>query len=215
MPSRQPRKSMSTTVLVPATENNQSGEHAVTVMSRTNPSTISDIITNGMSLNYLWSQAEPVVKAFLLASLPQACDADDVLQEVALEVSRRFEDYDPTRPFPPWALWIAKIKTADFFRRTYRDRHLLVGDALEPLAEAACRASLKLQDQSDALEECLKGLSEKNRKLIKLRYRDACSPAEIADELGTSSGTVRVLLHRIRSALGRCIESRLQQEGQK
>ncbi len=215
MPSSDPRKDMSTTVLVPGTESGQSGEYAVSVMSQENASTISDIMSNRSVLNDLWSQAEPVVKAFLLASLPQSCDADDVLQEVALEVSRRFEDYDPNRPFPPWALWIAKIKTADFFRRTYRDRHLLVGDALEPLAEAACRASLKLQDQSDALDECLKGLSSKNRKLIKLRYRDACSPAEIADEMETTSGTVRVLLHRIRSALGRCIESRMQQEGQK
>ncbi|MCG6158210.1 sigma-70 family RNA polymerase sigma factor [Rubinisphaera margarita] len=206
---------MTTTVLIPASENEKRGEHAATAMSRDNASTLSDITTNRSSLNELWSQAEPVVKGFLLASLPQSCDADDVLQEVALEVSRRFEDYDPSRPFAPWALWIAKIKTADFFRRTYRDRHLLVGDALEPLAAAACRASLKLQEQSDALEECLKSLSSKNRKLITLRYREGLSPARIADELETSSGTVRVLLHRIRTALGKCIESRLQQEGQK
>jgi len=200
-------------MLAPMALNKERGEFDVSVMSQ-DKTAINVVAANEQSsLDGLWSEAEPVVKGFLLAALPQSCDAEDVLQEVALEVARRYDDYDPTRPFPPWALWIAKIKTADFFRRVYRDRHLLVGDALEPLAEAACRASLKLEDQSDALEECLKTLSPKNRKLIKLRYREGLSPADIAEKMDTSSGTVRVLLHRIRTALGKCIESRLQQEG--
>lgn len=202
---------MTTGMLAPPGINDIRGEFNRPVMSQNNVSTES-AVNEQSSLNGLWAEAEPVVKGFLLAALPQACDADDVLQEVALETARRFDDYDPSRPFPPWALWIAKIKTADFFRRTYRDRHLLVGDALEPLAEAACRASIKLEDQSDALTECLKSLSPKHQKLIALRYREGLSPGDIAERLETSSGTVRVLLHRIRTALGRCIESRLQRE---
>jgi len=160
-------------------------------------------------LSQLWPQAEPVVRGFLLAALPQPCDADDVLQEVAVEAAKRFSDYDPERPFPPWVLWIAKIKTADFFRRTYRDRHLFLGEALEPLAEAACRTFFKLEEQSDALDICLEKLPRKSRQLIELRYFENQEQADIASQLNTSPGTIRVLLHRVRATLAECIQRRL------
>ncbi|MHC2069830.1 sigma-70 family RNA polymerase sigma factor [Bremerella sp. T1] len=162
--------------------------------------------TDEKPLSELWPQAEPVVKGFLLAALPQPCDADDVLQEVAVEAARRFADYDRSRPFPPWVLWIAKIKTADFFRRTYRDRHLFLGEALEPLAEAACRTFFRLEEQSDALDVCLSKLPPKSRRLIELRYFDNLNQSQIAEEMNTSSGTIRVLLHRVRAVLAECIQ---------
>jgi RNA polymerase sigma-70 factor (ECF subfamily) len=47
----------------------------------------------------------------------------------------------------------------------------------------------------------LDGLSEQQRSCVVLRYAGGLMPAEIADVLGTTSGSVRVQLHRAHAAL--------------
>jgi RNA polymerase sigma-70 factor, ECF subfamily len=46
----------------------------------------------------LWTTAQPAVAGYI-RSLIHGTDADDVLQETALALFRRFADYDPARPF--------------------------------------------------------------------------------------------------------------------
>jgi RNA polymerase sigma-70 factor (ECF subfamily) len=48
--------------------------------------------------------------------------------------------------------------------------------------------------------------------MLELRYVDEMSAAEVADEIGSTSGSVRVLLTRVRSALADCIQRRLAAE---
>jgi len=75
-----------------------------------------------------WVKVQPALTAFLIASTPQFSDAEDLLQEVAVEVARRFDDYDPSRPFLPWAIWVAKIQIANFYRARQRRPVKFVGD---------------------------------------------------------------------------------------
>ena len=70
----------------------------------------------------LWLQAEPSVSAYVFATISGFHDAEDVVQQIAQELARRFEQYDPNRPFLGWALWIAKSRVIDFYRRRKRDQ---------------------------------------------------------------------------------------------
>ncbi len=49
--------------------------------------------------------------------------------------------------------------------------------------------------------DLLQGLSEQQRSVVVLRYAGGFLPAEIAELLGTTSGTVRVQLHRAHTQL--------------
>lgn len=156
-----------------------------------------------------WVKAQPSLMAFLIASTPQFSDAEDLLQEVAAEVARRFDEYDLSRPFLPWALWVAKIKIANFYRARERSPVKFIGDSIDALGEACDRVQVTLSEEKWALEKCLTNLTGRPRQLLMLRYFEDLSPQEISDRLGMTAGAVRIALLRTRSALIACVRSTL------
>ncbi|MBA4031445.1 MAG: RNA polymerase subunit sigma-70 [Planctomyces sp.] len=156
-----------------------------------------------------WVKAQPPLTAFLAASMPQFSDAEDLLQEVAADVALRFDDYDPARPFLPWALGIAKIKIANFYRERERGRVVFLGESIEALAEACVRVHESLSEERAALEGCLGQLTDRSRTLLQLRYFEDLKPQEIGARLGQESASVRVSLSRIRTALSECMRKSL------
>jgi len=154
-----------------------------------------------------WAKAQPSLTAFLIASMPQFSDAEDLLQEVAAEVARRFDDYDPSRPFLPWALWVAKIKIANFYRARERRPVKFIGDSIDALAEACTRVQATLSEEKWALEKCLTNVTGRSRQLLQLRYFEDLTPQEISGRVGMTAGAVRIALSRIRSALVACVKS--------
>lgn len=156
-----------------------------------------------------WAKAQPSLTAFLIASTPQFSDAEDLLQEVAAEVARRFDDYDASRPFLPWALWVAKIKIANFYRARERSPVKFIGDSIDALAEACDRVQMTLSEEKWALEKCLNAVTGRSRELLQLRYFEDMGPQEISDRVGMTPGAVRIALSRIRSALITCVRSSL------
>ncbi|MHC2069567.1 sigma-70 family RNA polymerase sigma factor [Bremerella sp. T1] len=156
-----------------------------------------------------WMKAQPSVFAFVIASTPQFSDAEDLLQEVAAEVAIRFDEYDPSRPFLPWALWVAKIKIADFYRYKKRERLVFAGEAIDALAAACTRVQSLMTEEQGALEHCLKETTGRTRELLLLRYAEDLKPRQIAERLSMTAASVRVVLSRARSALGKCVDQRL------
>ncbi|MEX0794020.1 MAG: sigma-70 family RNA polymerase sigma factor [Pirellulaceae bacterium] len=159
-----------------------------------------------------WMKAQPSILAFLLASTPQFSDAEDLLQEVAAEVAVRFDEYDPSRPFLPWALWVAKIKVADFYRSKKREKLVFAGEAIDALAESCTRLQVLISEEQQALDHCLRETTRRTQELLGMRYADDKKPREIASELGMSAAAVRVTLSRARSALMQCVAQRLERQ---
>ena len=160
----------------------------------------------------VWLNAEPSVSAYVFASISGFHDAEDVVQQVAQTLARRFDEYDAGRPFVGWALWIAKSRVIDFYRAQGRN-HVVFSDALlTRLADTIAAQSEGHSRRREALEACLDGLPERSRRLLDLRYVDGLSATEAAKAIDSTSGSVRVLLSRVRSALADCIERRISSE---
>ncbi|MBA4031781.1 MAG: RNA polymerase subunit sigma-70 [Planctomyces sp.] len=156
-----------------------------------------------------WAKAQPSLTAFLIASTPQFSDAEDLLQEVAAEIAQRFDDYDASRPFLPWALWVAKLKIADFYRARERRPVKFIGDSIEALGEACDRVQSIVAEEKWALEKCLTTLTGRSRSLLQLRYFEDLTTEEIAGKVGMTAGAVRIALTRIRSSLITCVRTTL------
>lgn len=154
-----------------------------------------------------WAQVQTSLLAFITASTPQFSDAEDLLQEVAVEVAVRFDEYDPARPFLPWALWIAKLKIADFYRSRQTRQVVLMGESMDALAEACVELQETLSDEQFAIERCLDRLTDRSREMLNLRYSGGLSSSQIGDRLGMSVRYVRVALSRIRTTLTECAEA--------
>src|SRR5436189_5016499 len=66
---------------------------------------------------------------------PYPQDLDDLMQETSLKLWQEFEDYDPQRPFLPWAMRIAYFQVLRFRKTRSRSRLVFSDELVEMLAE--------------------------------------------------------------------------------
>ena len=161
---------------------------------------------------HYWLEAEPSVSAYVFASISSFHDAEDTVQRIAQELARRFEEYDSGRPFVGWAIWVARSRVIDFYRAHYRTRVIFSDELLRQLADTIVEQAEDRSLRREALETCLDELPPRSRRLLDLRYVEERSAAEMAQETGSTCGSVRVLLSRVRTVLASCIERRLSME---
>jgi RNA polymerase sigma-70 factor, ECF subfamily len=128
-------------------------------------------------LTRLWLEAEPAVRAYVGAAVREFHDAEDVVQQVALTAARRFDEFDASRPFLAWVLWLAKSRIVDHYRQQARERRLFSEGLLDRLAAALVSQQAELPARQAALERCLERLPEKSHRLLTLRYAEDASVA--------------------------------------
>lgn len=159
-----------------------------------------------------WMAAEPSVSAYVFAVISGFHDAEDLVQQIAQETARRFDQYDPERPFLGWALWITKSRVIDFYRKRNRDRLVFSDELLVRLGEVIATRETGRNERREALEHCLDSLPERSRKLLDLRYVDNATSETIAKSVDSTAASIRVTLTRLRDRLAACVQQRLATE---
>ena len=162
------------------------------------------------------------VRVMVRRHLGNTVEADEVAQEVFLQVFRGLATFRGEGSLRAWILGITRNQVRTHFRnKSRRKRHneMLVSPELlaiqatiddeDPFAFENARQDLR------ALEECLRRLEEGQRSVIHEFYFRKQSAESIARQLGQSAGAVRMLLLRIRKRLGKCIRKRLTTNGGK
>jgi RNA polymerase sigma-70 factor (ECF subfamily) len=94
-----------------------------------------------------WTAAQPAVGSYIGSLVPDFQEAEDLLQDVAIVLLRKFAQYDERRPFVAWALGVAKFEILSSRRRHARsfltvDSDLRYEKALKP-GEIAGRVGLE------------------------------------------------------------------------
>lgn len=158
----------------------------------------------------LLGQHERHLAAFVYSLVPRATDADDILQEVKLTMWRQFSTFQPGSNFRAWARQIATHQILNYRRAEQRRPQSVIDDAfIEAVASEIDRQAEELDRRSDALQFCLRKLSEPHRKIIVWRYFDNCGIDEIATRTERSAEAVYQLLSRIRGMLNDCVSRQL------
>lgn len=116
-----------------------------------------------MSVQHLFVRHQGIVKAFILSLQPGFADAEDVLQETFLVVTRRAADYRSGTNFVAWACAIARLKL--FEARRKASAPLLTEEALAVLCEEAPDEDY-FAERLPALRECLRELAPRARELV-------------------------------------------------
>jgi RNA polymerase sigma-70 factor (ECF subfamily) len=106
---------------------------------------------------------------------------------------------------------ITRFEVLKFRRKMARDRHVFHENVMELLAGAAeeLDGSGRSEDYRNALQECIKALPEKSRRLIRAAYADDRTIREVADDVGQSATAFYKTLNRIREKLRQCVQQRL------
>lgn len=132
-------------------------------------------------------------------------DAEEAVQEALIRAwTRRDACRTPELPLP-WMLAITRNEALRLHQRRARRLRRAHLDAVladhergdDPLAGATTRVTV---------EQALRRLRDADRDLLRLRYADDLTQAEVARRLGVPEGTVKVRLNRARSRLRAVLE---------
>lgn len=120
------------------------------------------------------------LRAFIFASVCNYVHCEDILQQTNLILWKKCGDFRPGAEFLPWALAIARFEILAFYRDSQRNRLVFHPDVAELMMEAAIPGIEQVSERQRALRECVKHLSERNLKVLKLFYVAEASMKEIA-----------------------------------
>lgn len=161
----------------------------------------------------LFAATEHELYRYVRTMVPRAADADDVMQETAAALWRKFEQYDPERPFLPWAAQFAYHEVlAHRKRMAVQGRHFSEA-VIEKLAAERLEAQPLLDAQRKALDDCLTKLTESQRDLLHHRYECDQTIQDLAEQRRQPVATLYKTLHRTRKRLMDCVSTALKSEG--
>jgi RNA polymerase sigma-70 factor (TIGR02943 family) len=166
---------------------------------------------------------------YALSRLRNREAAEEVVQETFVSALKARDQYSGRGSENGWLVGILKRKIIDYVRRRNR---LLSGtdddsqaDLSETLFDQTGRwredprlfgrdpaAGMESKEFRAALNDCLTGLSEKQRNVFTLREIEDISSDLICKELDITPSNLWVLLHRARLRLASCLRSKWQSE---
>ena len=173
------------------------------------PSTTGDLAAFSEDLR----RDSPRIHGYIHSLVRDLNDADDVFQQVAVILWRKYGQFDRSRSFVAWACGVAHLEVSNFLRVRGRSRLYLSDDLNRLLAEAQAEMSRdEGEERRRALEACVGKLRERDRALLEQCYRGDSGVAPVAEREGRSPRSVHNSLRRIRRALFECIGRALRRE---
>ena len=152
------------------------------------------------ALAQLYDRYRVILFGLLMRILNNREEAEDVLQEVFLQVWRKAEDFDEERGRPfTWLVTLARSRGIDRLRTlASRERVAEAGakDVVEQVSDAASDAFKS--EQRGLVNKALAQLPDEQKRTLMLAYFDGLTQSEIATRLGAPLGTVKT---RMRTGL--------------
>jgi RNA polymerase sigma-70 factor, ECF subfamily len=146
--------------------------------------------------------------AYILTMVPHIADAQDILQETAMALWAKADEYRPAEPFMPWATRFAWFQVRKFrMYQARRHRHVIVlsDEAIAALAVDRTDFDATAPDRDRMLQECVEKLEVDDRLLLRERYNLRNSIREVAEKIGLEPARLYKRLGRIRKTLLDCI----------
>jgi len=163
----------------------------------------------------LFLQHQLQVEAYVRSLVPNRADAEELVQDVAAVLWRKFDDFELGTRFDHWACRVAHNHVLYYFRRKGRDAMTFGDSVLAAVAEESVRQNDIWAERREALEACLKMLPPADRELIRLRYQAAATNRSVSQETGRSESAISRALNRIYMALLHCARQQLDSPGER
>jgi len=128
----------------------------------------------------------------------QPTDREDLVQDILLSLHAARATYDPSRPFMPWLVSIARHRMVDRARRHSRlwANEVLVDEFTDSIADGASDPPDGECGDPEQVRQAVKGLPAGQRTAIELLKLRELSLREAADLSGMSISALKVATHR-------------------
>ncbi|HSS19853.1 MAG TPA: sigma-70 family RNA polymerase sigma factor [Pyrinomonadaceae bacterium] len=171
------------------------------------PASVSDVellhaVAGGdeAALARLYDAYRVILFGLLVRILNSREEAEDVLQDVFIQVWRRAKDFDEKRGRPfTWLVTLARSRAIDRIRQLGARQRLVTGAAQEQTEVVSDALSDTLRTaKQETVQRALSELPDEQRNTLMLAYFDGLTQSEIAEKLKTPLGTVKT---RMRSGM--------------
>ena len=156
----------------------------------------------------------PLWYGIALKILGNEQDAEDVMQDAAVQIWERAPQYRPELGQPlSWAVALTRNKAIDRLRSVRRRTEILESAAAEPATAPASELASPLRamaaETGDLIRKGLQMLSMEQREAIELAFLGGLTQQEIAVRLGQPLGTIKARIRREMLALKDTLEGQL------
>jgi RNA polymerase sigma-70 factor (ECF subfamily) len=150
----------------------------------------------------LYTRYANILYATALKFLKEDADAQDVVQDVFIQIWEKAKLYDPAKGKPlTWALTMTRNRSIDRIRAIQRRTRLrddfqaetFVGES-EGIREAL--TGVDASEKAQILRAAVNKLSAQQREIVELAYFSGLTQSEIAERLGEPLGTVKARARR-------------------
>ena len=110
------------------------------------------------------------IYAYILSMVPNVSDADDIMQETAVVMWRKFDSFDPDTSALAWGLTIAKYNVLNYYKKQGNSKLCFSDNLLSSIEKKVEKAMPEMEENLDVLKQCVKKLDSNQRHLLQLRY---------------------------------------------
>ncbi|VGO15462.1 RNA polymerase sigma factor CnrH [Pontiella desulfatans] len=153
-----------------------------------------------------YSACEQDLRFYIASLINNKSDVDDILQETATAIWKKYELRDPEKPFLPWALTFAFNAVRNYRQKLKTRQKYFSNELLESMAVVEEKRHDELAAQSKILQSAIRSLSERERLLIEHRYSSGGTIQTLAEKLGEKPDALYKQLQRTREKLLRIIQ---------
>jgi RNA polymerase sigma-70 factor (ECF subfamily) len=160
----------------------------------------------------LFLQHQVMLQGFLYSLVEDWELVEEALQEAAVFICSRWNEFTPGTNFGAWARSVARMRCREVLQRRRRAQGLpLEGDDIADTitSEDWEEHSEFSPSHKEALTQCLKILPGRHRRVIEMHYLEHQQCDRIASHFKSSVEAIYMSLSRIRKRLKQCVEHRL------
>jgi len=134
-------------------------------------------------------------------------DVEELTHTVFEKAIVGWERYDPSKPAEAWLITIAKNTVTDYLRKNARRPIAPLDKAVElPSNDRSPDEILLIDEQNKDLIVAMNRLKPKERQILSMRFATDLKYSEIADTMGMTSASVRLVAHRALKKLRTMLE---------
>jgi RNA polymerase sigma-70 factor (ECF subfamily) len=145
------------------------------------------------------------IYGFIASLVPNANDAEDLMQETLMVMWRRMSEFKPDTNFAAWGIAIAYRKIMKYRASRPNKALMFSEEAMQEIILRDEKLSHKSNDYMAALQRCLEKLKAEDRQVVRLRYENEIPVKRMTDILGGTLDNTYKKLARIHHLLQGCI----------
>ena len=118
-------------------------------------------------------------------------DAEDIIQDVCLTATMKFDTLKSLSSFKAWLIGIAKYKCNEYYRRKAKDMNI----SLDSLSESTLSTGRFGIMEQNVVRDTLDALGDKEKQILYLYFFKDMLQEDISKQLNIPIGTVKSRLH--------------------